>query len=128
MARKAGSHAEITGPAIQDAALRLFCQSGYAATSMRQIAAEVGVRAGALYLYTPDKQTLLFDLLNDHMLALRAAVDLAICIYDGGDAHGAISELEKLMAEFEGDDAENVREEYPRAADERVRMIRAAAS
>ena len=65
MARKAGSHAEITGPAIQDAALRLFCQSGYAATSMRQIAAEVGVRAGALYLYTPDKQTLLFDLLND---------------------------------------------------------------
>ena len=34
---------------------------------MRQIAAEVGVQAGALYLYTPDKQTLLFDLLRDHM-------------------------------------------------------------
>ena len=77
MARKAGSHAEITGPAIQDAALKLFCQSGYAATSMRQIAAEVGVRAGALYLYTPDKQTLLFDLLNEHMLALRVAWNAA---------------------------------------------------
>ena len=73
MARKAGSHAEITGPAIRAAALRLFARSGYAAVSMRQIAAEVGVGAGALYLYTPDKQTLLFDLMHDHMTALLAA-------------------------------------------------------
>lgn len=73
MARKAGSHAEITGPAIQDAALKLFARSGYAAVSMREIAAEVGVRAGALYLYTPDKQTLLFDLMRDHLQALDAA-------------------------------------------------------
>ena len=73
MARKAGSHADITGPAIQDAALRLFCRSGYAAVSMREIAAEVGVRAGALYLYTPDKQTLLYDLMKEHMYALLAA-------------------------------------------------------
>lgn len=73
MARKAGSHAEITGPAIQDAALKLFARSGYAAVSMREIAAEVGVRAGALYLYTPDKQTLLFDLMKDHLQALDAA-------------------------------------------------------
>ena len=67
MARKTGSHADITGPAIRKAALRLFAQSGYAAVSMREIASEVGVRAGALYLYTPDKQTLLFDLLREHM-------------------------------------------------------------
>ncbi len=73
MARKAGSHSEITGPAIQDAALKLFARSGYAAVSMREIAAEVGVRAGALYLYTPDKQTLLFDLMKDHLQALDAA-------------------------------------------------------
>ncbi|NNJ66859.1 MAG: TetR/AcrR family transcriptional regulator [Boseongicola sp.] len=73
MARKTGSHADITGPAIRAAALRLFARSGYAAVSMRQIAAEVGVRAGALYLYTPDKQTLLFDLMHDHMTALLAA-------------------------------------------------------
>ena len=67
MARKTGSHADITGPAIRAAALRLFASSGYAAVSMRQIAGAVGVRAGALYLYTPDKQTLLFDLLREHM-------------------------------------------------------------
>ncbi len=34
---------------------------------MRQIAAEVGVQAGALYLYTADKQTLLFELMRDHL-------------------------------------------------------------
>lgn len=73
MARKTGSHADITGPAIQDAALKLFARSGYAAVSMREIAAEVGVRAGALYLYTPDKQTLLFDLMKDHLETLAAA-------------------------------------------------------
>lgn len=77
MARKAGSHAEITGPAIHDAALKLFSRSGYAAVSMREIAAEVGVRAGALYLYTPDKQTLLFDMMRDHLEALAAAWDAA---------------------------------------------------
>lgn len=67
MARKQGSHAEITGPKVRQAALRLFARHGFAAVSMRQIAAEVGVQAGALYLYTPDKQTLLFDLMRDHM-------------------------------------------------------------
>ena len=77
MARKAGSHADITGPAIRAAALRLFARFGYAAVSMRQIAAEVGVGAGALYLYTPDKQTLLFDLMHDHMAALLEAWEAA---------------------------------------------------
>lgn len=67
MARKTGSHSEITGPKVRAAALRLFAAHGYAAVSMRQIASEVGVQAGALYLYTPDKQTLLFDLLVEHM-------------------------------------------------------------
>jgi len=72
MARKTGSHSDITGPRVRAAALRLFTEHGYAAVSMRQIAAEVGVQAGALYLYTANKQTLLFDLLFDQM---RGAVD-----------------------------------------------------
>lgn len=72
MARKQGSQAAITGPNIRDAALRLFARHGFAAVSMRQIAAEVGVQAGALYLYTPDKQALLFDLMRDHLEDLLA--------------------------------------------------------
>lgn len=72
MARTAGSHSGITGPRIRAAALALFAKHGYAAVSMRQIAAEVGVQAGALYNYTPDKQSLLFDLMQSHMTELMA--------------------------------------------------------
>lgn len=75
MARTQGSRSGITGPKIREAALRLFAQHGYAAVSMRQIAAEVGVQAGALYNYTPDKQSLLFSLMAGHMEDLQAAWD-----------------------------------------------------
>ncbi len=74
MARKTGSHSDITGPRVRAAALDLFARHGYAAVSMRQIAAEVGVQAGALYLYTADKQTLLFDLMHGHLEELLAAL------------------------------------------------------
>lgn len=73
MARTQGSRADITGPLIRDEALRLFARQGYAAVSMRQIASAVGVQAGALYAYTPDKQALLLDLLESHMQELLAA-------------------------------------------------------
>lgn len=75
MARKTGSHADITGPRVRAAALRLFAAHGFAAVSMRQIASEVGVQAGALYLYTPDKQSLLSDLLHEHMQEVLDAWD-----------------------------------------------------
>lgn len=75
MARTQGSHSGITGPKVREAARRLFAKHGYAAVSMRQIAAEVGVQAGALYNYTPDKQTLLFDLMKAHLNELLAAHD-----------------------------------------------------
>ena len=78
MARKTGSHSEITGPKIKQAALVLFARHGFAAVTMRQIAAKVGVQAGAIYNYTPDKQNLLFDLLHGHMVDLLSkwAVEL----------------------------------------------------
>lgn len=75
MARTTGSHSDITRPKIRAAALRLFARHGFAAVSMRALATEVGVQAGALYNYTPDKQTLLFSLLQDHMNDLLAACD-----------------------------------------------------
>lgn len=77
MARKTGSHSKDTGPKVRDAALHLIARHGFAAVSMRQIAQEVGVQAGALYNYTADKQSLLFDLMRTHMedlLADRAAL------------------------------------------------------
>ncbi|MCK4712583.1 MAG: TetR family transcriptional regulator [Marinosulfonomonas sp.] len=91
MARKTGSHSEITGPRVRKAAARLFARHGFAAVSMRQIAGEVGVQAGALYLYTPDKQTLLFDLMQEHMQDLLAAWDAQ----DKGQ--GALAQLEAFV-------------------------------
>ncbi len=74
MARKQGSHSDITGPRVRAAALGLIAQHGFAAVSMRQIAAEVGVQAGALYNYTSDKQSLLFELMRRHMESLLASL------------------------------------------------------
>lgn len=73
MARTAGSHSDITGPRIDAAAARLIAQHGFAAVSMRQIAGEVGVQAGALYNYIPDKQSLLARLMRGHMVELLDA-------------------------------------------------------
>ena len=73
MAHTAGSHSALTAPRIREAAQALFAQHGYAAVSMRQIAAEVGVQVGALYNYTSDKQSLLFDLMSSHLDDLLSA-------------------------------------------------------
>ena len=67
MPRTPGSTAASTGPRVRAAAMTLFARHGYAAVSMRRIAAEVGLQAGALYRYTPDKQALLFELMRTHM-------------------------------------------------------------
>ncbi|UWQ21033.1 TetR/AcrR family transcriptional regulator [Jannaschia sp. W003] len=73
MARPQGSDAGVTGPRVRAAAERLFARHGYAAVSMRAIASEVGIGAGALYHYTPDKQALLFDMMREHLDALLGA-------------------------------------------------------
>lgn len=93
MVRKTGSHADITGPRVRAAACRLFARHGYAAVSMRRIAAAVGVQAGALYFYTPDKQSLLFDLMRDHMDRLITAWDAT----DPGPAAPALTRLESFV-------------------------------
>lgn len=67
MARTQGSVGAETQEKIRSAAESLIAKHGYAAVSMRQIASEVGVQVGALYRYTPDKQSLLFDLMHEHM-------------------------------------------------------------
>ena len=67
MARTLGSYAKLTKPKISKIALNLFAERGYAAVSMRQIAAKVGLQVGALYNYFPDKQTMLSELLINHM-------------------------------------------------------------
>jgi len=73
MARTTGSDGEKTAAAIREAATALIARRGYEAMSMRQLAAEVGVQAAALYRYFPTKEDLLFTLMLEHMEALLAA-------------------------------------------------------
>jgi AcrR family transcriptional regulator len=73
MARTAGSEGGKTEAAIRGAAVGLIARHGYEAVSMRQIAAQVGVQAAALYRYFPTKEDLLFALMEGHMSDLAAS-------------------------------------------------------
>jgi AcrR family transcriptional regulator len=55
---------------ILDVASALFYQRGYHATTMRQVAAGVGMKAGSLYNHFPGKQELLFTIAYDTMREL----------------------------------------------------------
>ena len=77
MARTTGSDGERTEAAVREAAVNLIARYGYEAMSMRQLAAEVGVQAAALYRYFPTKEDLLFTLMREHMEGLLAAWEAA---------------------------------------------------
>jgi AcrR family transcriptional regulator len=72
MTRTVGSSGIRTEAAIREAATQLIAERGYEAVSMRELAQAVGVQAAALYRYFPNKEELLFTLMNDHMSALLA--------------------------------------------------------
>jgi AcrR family transcriptional regulator len=78
MARTIGSYGPKTLEAIRKAGLRLIFEHGYAAMSLRQLAAEVGIQAGSLYNHISTKQELLFDLVQDHMNELLRQLDRAL--------------------------------------------------
>ncbi|MER9367977.1 TetR/AcrR family transcriptional regulator [Mesorhizobium sp. M0518] len=77
MARTTGSDGEKTEATIRGAAVNLIARLGYEAMSMRQLAAEVGVQAAALYRYFPTKEELLFTLMREHMEGLTDAWEAA---------------------------------------------------
>jgi AcrR family transcriptional regulator len=64
--------------AIRAAGLALIYRHGYAAMSLRQLAAEVGIQPGSLYNHISTKQDLLLTLLQTHMEALLKALDEAL--------------------------------------------------
>ena len=78
MARTIGSYGPKTLEAIRKAGLRLIFEHGYAAMSLRDLAAEVGIQVGSLYNHISTKQELLFDLVQDHVNDLLRELDLAL--------------------------------------------------
>ncbi len=75
--RRRGRGRVTSAEAVRAAALRLFAERGYHATSMRDIAAAVGTHAGSLYNHMESKEDLLLGLLresiSDRLAALRDA-------------------------------------------------------
>ena len=93
-AEVADSKAARTRSAIIDAALRLFRERGYDATTMRAVAAEAGVSVGNAYYYFESKEQLIQGFYDraqvDHAVAARpvleAEADLAARIVGVGEA------------------------------------------
>lgn len=63
IAHGAGTHAT-TRERILEAALDLFARQGFAGTSMRQIAQQVGMRASSLYNHFPGKEAIFGGLIE----------------------------------------------------------------
>lgn len=70
-----------TSRAIKEAAAELFMRRGYEATSLRELAAAVGIKAGSLYNHIKGKDELLsimmIEVMDDLLAALDASVDTA---------------------------------------------------
>lgn len=74
-----------TAAAIREAAIGLFAQLGYEGTTMKAIAAKVGIGAPAIYNHVNSKQTLLqeivsgtmHELINDALAAIDSTDDVA---------------------------------------------------
>lgn len=101
MARRIGSNGAETAECLRRAALELFAREGYAAVSMRRIAAEVGVQAGALYNHVRTKQELLRDLMVEHLESLLAAWEAMEADPDGrGGASAALERFTRFHIRF----------------------------
>jgi len=68
---------------ISAAALRLFAERGYRATTMSDIGAAIGIRGPSLYRHVSSKQVLLGEIMVDTMRALIA--DQQAALVAGGD-------------------------------------------
>lgn len=75
-------NADGRGAAIREAALRLFAERGYPATTMADIGAAVGIRGPSLYKHVPSKQHLLAEVMVGTMHDLLAGFDRAVASAD----------------------------------------------
>lgn len=77
MARPRSQDYEIKRTAILHRAAELFAQHGYGGASINMIATACKVSKALLYHYYPDKEAVLFDILNQHLTQLVEAAEQA---------------------------------------------------
>ena len=93
MGRPVGASGPRTMAVIRRKAVARIYESGFEATTLRQVAADVGVKAGSLYNYFDSKQDLLFGLLNATMADLESELETAL-----RGAAGALDTLKRFIA------------------------------
>lgn len=71
-----------TDQRILEAATALFSEKGYHGTSMREVAAAIGIKAGSLYNHFPGKEDLLFRIAHGVMIELLDGGRSAVAEYD----------------------------------------------
>lgn len=84
-ARNATAQRPATCDRLRETALAMFSTHGYQATSLRDIARELGVQAGSLYHHIENKQALLFELLEDALECLLAETRQRMKKHQGHD-------------------------------------------
>ncbi|HWI21557.1 MAG TPA: TetR/AcrR family transcriptional regulator [Baekduia sp.] len=67
-----------TAEAIRQAAIDSFFLHGYEATTLRDLAGEVGVKVGSLYNHISSKEELLFSIMSEVLRDLQAELDRAL--------------------------------------------------
>ena len=75
MTRTIGSNGERTLRSLREAGLKRLYKQGFAGTTLRELASDVGVQAGSLYNYFENKQDFLFQLMDYVMDTLTEATD-----------------------------------------------------
>jgi AcrR family transcriptional regulator len=65
-----GSRSKESRAQILAAAARLFREQGYAATTLRQIAAAAGIQAGSIYYHFASKDDILIEVLDAGIAAV----------------------------------------------------------
>src|SRR6476646_9896589 len=77
MSRTRAADHDLKRRAILDRSAELFAERGYARTSMSEIAEACGSSKALLYHYYENKEQLLYDLLEAHLIKLDGAVKAA---------------------------------------------------
>jgi AcrR family transcriptional regulator len=68
----------MTRGAIRQVAAERFFHQGYEATTVREIADDLDIRAASIYYHYPDKQQILFELIDSTMTLLTDGVRRAV--------------------------------------------------
>jgi len=71
---------------VLNAAAERFVDQGYAATTLRQIAADAGIKAGSIYHHFPSKEALFAAVLEDGIRVMESA-------FEGAETHDRSADL-----------------------------------